>query len=110
MIPDLEHEMLRREIKAVLLQSEANFDQMAVKLNSIEKNSLDTLTEAKKTNGRVTTLEKQISEKADKKEIEFFVLLKNRKWLMVILIFAGLYVYDKIPNIETIIKWITTLF
>jgi len=117
MAKDIEHESLRLEIKGVMIQNEANFDLISRKLTTIEKNVSETLNQAKITNGRVTILESDIKNKADnsevdnfKKEIEFFSMIKRKKWLIIVMVIALLKVYESLPNIETIIKWITTLF
>lgn len=121
---NLEHEQLRLENQRVTAELKADMFMIDMKLEKIEKITTETLEHAKKTNGRVTELEKQqniIELAIDKLKdsvgkipgiestIEFFSYIKKRKWFLIIIVLAFMKVYETI-KINELIKWITTLF
>ena len=89
---ELEHDSIQAQLKIISSQVSANFEVIGIQLENI-------LTEAKKTNGRITALEEVTS------VIKF--MINNKK--IAILVFYALYNilnYTTVENALRIIQWI----
>lgn len=88
----IEHEGLKASIGAMHIHMSANAEIQARVLKDIEKTALETLVQAKKTNGRVTVLEEEMV--ILEEEVAVFTLLKKRKWLLALLAIGFLKIYE----------------
>jgi len=86
----LEHEMIRQEIKSIMVQVQAEFEVMNNTLNSI-------LEQAKRTNGRVTNLEIDTT---------LLKIIKEHKWLFALIV-LGIYNFLTLIDIK---EWIKLIF
>ncbi len=103
----VEHEGLKASISAMHIHMSANAEIQARILNDIEKTATDTLEQAKKTNGRVTVLEEEMV--ILEEEVAVFALLKKRKWLMILLLFGFLKIYELVDIKYLWVKLLTLL-
>lgn len=88
----VEHEGLKSSIKAMHIHMSANAEIQARILKDIEKTANQTLEQTKKTNGRVTVLEEEMV--ILEEEIEVITILKKKKWLLALIAFGFLKVYE----------------
>lgn len=82
--------------------SQARDEILDIRFNELKKTTEETLTHAKKTNGRVTQLEKDIA---------FLHWLKKNKWYIGVILLAFMKVYETVPFkkfYEFAIKLLTT--
>ena len=91
---DIEHDRLELKIQGLKAEMMANSEMIAIKLSSIEKTGMETLEQAKATNGRVN--------KHDE-ELELFRFLKKHKIIAGFIIFGLMKFYEAI-DINEIFK------
>lgn len=99
-----EHEQIKTAVEGLRVQLTAGFEVVDINLKSLEKKTDDILDQAKKTNGRVTELEKGMS---------FLTWLRKNKWYIAIFILAFMKIYETIPfkeffdfSIKLLTRWI----
>lgn len=114
-----DHKKIHETIDTWVNRMSMGFDNLTQTLSRIESKSDETLRETKKTNGRVTKLETDLSTFVDdeyksfkdsiNKDLEFFSLIRRKKWMIAIVVLAFAKVYETI-DVDVLIKWLTTLF
>ena len=97
----LAHEELRLQLKGVTDQVNVGFQALKISITNIEKNSVETLQQVRKTNGRVDEQEEKQS--SYEKELEIIRLFRRKKWLFGIFAFGIFKIYEIID-----IHWIYT--
>lgn len=114
-----EHGKIHEKIDTWVNRMSLGFENLTQTLSRMEQKSDETLSQTKKTNGRVTKLELDLSDFVEKdyktfkdsvnKDLEFFSLIRRKKWVIAVFVLAFAKVYETI-DVEKIIKWVTTLF
>jgi membrane-bound ClpP family serine protease len=98
---NIEHKLLEQQIKALVVQQNANFEVLNDRLTEI-------LHETRKTNGRVTKLEDIVVTKTEFKKLEdetkvVRFLQKNK--VVLILVILGFYTLFQALDFEKIMKF-----
>jgi hypothetical protein len=88
----IELEGVKFSIKAMHIHMSANAEIQARILKDIEKTANQTLEQTKRTNGRVTILEEEMV--ILEEEVAVITFLKKKKWLMILLLFGFLKIYE----------------
>ena len=98
---EIEHEIFQEQLKGIIAQTEANFQVMAMTLETIKETGIRTLKQAEITNGRVTELEK---------ETAIIRLFKKHKYVLALVLIGFFKIYEMIPLNELFNKLLKLIF